>query len=107
MSRLAITCTACRKQLLGGTDTFGDVNCPFCWNCYSSLQGESGESIYGLGPHHHDLTITGHMIGSTVFDPLPEPNADGEYEIDDMIFWPDPEALGLGVWTYKVIPGWR
>ena len=108
MARLAMQCTSCEKQLRGGTDTFGDVNCPFCWQCYSSLVGEGGfGQYYGLAPHHHDLTITGSIIGSTVLDPLPEPNADGEYIIGNQVFMPDPEAPGLGIWEYRAIPGWR
>lgn len=110
MARLPITCTACETQLLGGSDTFGDVGCVFCWKCYSELvggDGPEGGSVYGLGPHHHDLTITGSIIGSTVFDPLPEPNADGEYVIGNQLFIPDPDAPGLGTWVSRPLPGWR
>lgn len=108
MSRLATTCTACATTLHNGTDTFGDVGCPFCWDCYAALNGERGSpGYYGLAPHHHDLTITGSIIGSTVFDPLPEPNENGEYVIGNRVFFPDPHALGLGVWEYRPLPGWR
>lgn len=110
MSRLMIICTGCQKQLRGATDTFGDIGCPFCWECYSALCGEGGiglegGSYYGLAPHHHDLSITGSMIGSTVFDPLPEPNQYGEYIIGNMIF--TPTEPGMGIWDYRPNPGWR
>lgn len=112
MAREPLICTACQVQLRGGLDTFGDVGMPFCWECYAALNGEGGigpESggYYGLAPHHHDLTITGHMIGSTVFDPLPEPNAQGEYIIGNMVFIRDPSAPGMGFWDYRPLPGWR
>lgn len=124
MTRLAYQCTACEKALEGNTDTFGWPG-NFCWNCYAELNCNGGclegGSYYGLAPHHHDLTLTGHMIGSTVFDPLPEPNAvadagrstaavgtgSGEYIIDNMTFSPDPLAPGMGVWEYRALPGWR
>ena len=104
-------CAACEVALTGGVDTFGWPE-SFCWNCYASLNGEGGigpegGGYYGLAPHHHDLSITGTMIGSTVFDPLPEPNADGEYIVGTMVFIPDPSAPGLGFWDYRSLPGWR
>jgi hypothetical protein len=105
-----IVCTACQKALAGGTDTFGDVDCPFCWECYGALNGEGGigpegGDYYGLAPHHHDLTITGSIIGSTVLDPLPEPNANGEYIIGNQVFI--PTEPGMGIWSYRPLPGWR
>ena len=111
MTRIPIQCTACEKTLRGGIDTFGDWNMPFCWDCYGELNSnggciESGD-YYGLAPHHHDLNLTGSIIGSTVFDPLPEPNEYGEYIVGNRIFTPDPEAPGLGIWSYRVLPGWR
>lgn len=106
MARLPITCTACRQPLDGGTDTFGDVDLPMCWDCYSGLQGGDEFAYYGLAPHHHDLTVTGHMIGCTVFDPLPTPTPAGEYIVDDMIFVPGPDP-GMGFWYHRPLPGWR
>jgi hypothetical protein len=104
-----IQCTACEKTLRGGTDTFGDWDLPFCFTCYAELNGNGGcgGDYYGLAPHHHDLSVTGSIIGSTVFDPLPEPNEYGEYVIGNQIFMPDPEAPRLGVWSYRTPPGWR
>ena len=37
MTRLPIICTSCKKTLAGGIDTFGDIDAPFCWDCYSDL----------------------------------------------------------------------
>lgn len=112
MSRLMIVCTACQKPLANATDTFGDVDCPFCWECYGALNGEGGMGpegmpceYYGLAPHHHDLSITGSMIGSTVLDPLPEPSQFGEYIIGNQIF--TPTEPGMGIWSYRPLPGWR
>jgi hypothetical protein len=68
---------------------------------------ETEGSYYGLAPHHHDLSITGSYIGSTIFDPLPEPTANGEYEIDNMTYTPDPQTPGMGFWEGKPLPGWR
>ncbi|MCC6458032.1 MAG: hypothetical protein IT328_23965 [Caldilineaceae bacterium] len=107
MARIAIACTACQKPLAGGTDTFGDIWQPFCWICYAELNSGPQGQWYGLAPHHHDLSITGSIIGSTVFDPLPEPNANGEYVMGDQTFMPDPHAPGLGIWEQRALPGWR
>lgn len=30
-------CTICKCGLTGGTDTFGDVASPMCWECWSTL----------------------------------------------------------------------
>jgi hypothetical protein len=59
------------------------------------MASEGTQPYYGLGPHHHDLTITGMLIGSTVFDAQDDPN-----------FTSDPDAPGLGVWHYKS-KGWQ
>jgi hypothetical protein len=67
-----------------------------------------GQPYYGLGPHHHKFDDCGDIIiGGTVFDPLPEPNANGEYDLGDAIFSPDPECPQLGVWIPKPMIGWR
>lgn len=29
-------CTACHVSLTGSLDTFGDVDAPLCWSCWSS-----------------------------------------------------------------------
>lgn len=111
MSRLPVVCTACQTPLTNGLDTFGDIDQPFCWPCYGALNGESGphSGYYGLAPHHHDLSITGSIIGSTVFDPLPARDANGDYIVGNMIYTPDPSVKGggLGFWSHRPLPGWR
>jgi hypothetical protein len=104
--KIVIKCSVCQRPLANGLDTFGLAHFPSCWDCYAEGNGQ-GETIYGLGPHHHDLSKTGTLIGSTVFDPLPEPNEQGEYVIDGDVFIPDPDAPGLGVWVIRPLPGWR
>lgn len=101
--RTQIVCNLCGKSLTGGWDTFGDTGHELCQECYSDVtEQENMQSWYGVGPHHHDLIISGSIIGSTVLDPLPEPNADGDYEIEPGLFFtPDPDVDGLGTWTQK------
>ena len=96
-------CSVCYRSLDSKLDTFGDLAFPLCWGCYAEMHSGS-EAIYGLGPHHHDLSKTGSLVGSTVFDGLPEKNEAGEYVIDGNVFIPDPDTPGLGVWVYR---GWR
>lgn len=98
-----MNCICCGKPLINGLDTYGEVGQEMCWDCHSSFLEADEEEInewYGLAPHHHDMTLTGSFIGSTVFDPLPEKNANGEYEIEPGLFFrPDPEVDGsAGMW---------
>jgi len=90
-----VACTGCGGLLTNGLDTFGSVNLPMCWRCYSSLQGED-HSCYGLAPHHHDLERTGSYVGSTVFDLDEHPD-----------FVPDPDDPELGFWSDPAARGWR
>lgn len=90
-----MNCVVCGQELTGRLDTFGARDAPMCWTCHSEMASEGTQPYYGLGPHHHDLTITGSYIGSTVFDAQ-----------DDPEFMPDPDAPGLGVWYPKAL-GWR
>jgi len=100
-------CTICSKPICG-TEVFGDRDCSLCWDCFSTmLAEEASQTWYGLGPHHHDTEKAGGIIGSTVLDPLPEPDANGEYDLGWAVFSPDAECPGLGVWTSKPPPGWR
>lgn len=101
-------CYICGKPLTGGTDTFGWPD-DLCWDCYVEFQaGCEGESYYGLAPHHHDETITGSLIGSTVYDSLPESMPCGGYDLGYATLIPDPEMDGkAGIWTPKPLPGWR
>lgn len=107
MSRLPIVCSVCQTPLTGGLDTYGDAGSPLCWDCYAYINAGPQGEWYGLAPHHHDLSITGSILGSTVLDPLPAPNADGEYIIEQQVFVPDPHAKGLGIWSHRPLPGWR
>jgi len=99
-------CVACGKELTGGLDTFGGVGSEMCWPCYSETNAEGQASYYGLGPHHHDLTVTGSIIGSTVMDEV-KPDANGQIVVDGATFTPDPDAPGLGVWTPAPLVGWK
>ena len=101
------TCSFCSKQI-NGSEIFGEHDQPACWNCWSGLLAEEASQIvYGLGPHHHDLSKTGSFIGSTVFEALPDKDEFGRYDMGDAFFTPDPDAPGLGIWEYKAAPGWR
>lgn len=104
-NRLGFQCTCCGAPLTGGEDTFGTIDQPMCQGCHFSLIEETEDQMwYGLAPHHHDLTLTGNLIGSTVLDPLPEPALDGRYWIESRGAWfqPDDEMDGkLGVWSTR------
>jgi hypothetical protein len=106
------TCSVCGKPIQG-TEIFGRDDCPKCWLCYSENAGsdepEPEDDVwYGLAPHHHDLTRTGSVLGSTVFDPLPEPNEKGEIVLaDGTVFVPDPDAPGCGTYYRNRPAGWR
>lgn len=106
-----LNCVSCGCTLYNDVNTFGEVGQEMCWTCWSrdipleDIRDMEDEGYYGLAPHHHDTTITGSLIGSTVYEPLPgEPNENGEYWIPDRNawFWPDPEMDGMmGVWREK------
>lgn len=96
-----VKCTICGVTLKGELDTFGDIGAEVCEDCWYELP-ENNESWYGMAPHVHDMTITGHMIGSTVLTPLPEPDANGVYFVDGLYFVPDKEVDGAqGMWHEK------
>lgn len=103
-----LNCTVCGVELQNNVDTYGDVGQETCRDCWYNLQDKMeelyGAKYYGLAPHHHDLTITGSFIGSTVYDPLPEPAPDGRYWIADRQMWftPDGEVDGyMGMWSER------
>ena len=110
-------CKCCNCELSGGLDTYGDVGdelCQPCWLglCYEAEHYTNSLDWYGLAPHHHDLSKTGSMIGSTVFDPLPdEKDGEGWYIIKPGLFFlPDDETGGgMGLWrdTRSVIPDYK
>lgn len=93
-----LKCLACETPLTGGLDTYGDPGCEICFACWTR-DVEVEISWYGLAPHHHDLTLTGDYIGSTVYEPLPEPDERGVYSVNGRYFIPDAEVGGdMGVW---------
>lgn len=100
-------CFACGKGFTARIQEYGPADTPMCWDCWTAEAKEQEEEWYGLAPHTHDLKRTGSFIGSTVFESLGDPNADGVYILDDgnTIFTPDPEDPCLG--TYKQIQGVR
>lgn len=99
-----LKCKACQCELSGGLDTYGAPGQELCQQDWLALSYEAEQverTWYGLAPHHHDLTITGSIIGSTVFDPLPEEkNEYGERIIEPgLYFLPEDETGGyMGLW---------
>lgn len=107
MSRDPEICTVCERVVSGGRDTFGWFHRnPVCAECHlwlwSVIEEQDGQDVYGLAPHHHDLSITGSMIGSTVFESVQSPDAYGRIDCGDRWFYPDADAGGLaGVYSPK------
>jgi len=99
-------CQSCGETLENEFNVYGDVGETLCWACWSDMvDAERGYSeVYGIGPHHHDMSITGSIIGSTVFDALEgERDADGWYHINEKVWYkPDtnPDGEGMGLWRY-------
>ncbi|MBU0847157.1 hypothetical protein KKH23_08195 [Patescibacteria group bacterium] len=88
-------CVVCGAEIQG-IEVYGPTVAVRCWSCYA--KGNEGEHVYyGMAPHHHDESITGSVVGSTVIESA-EPTDE---------FTPDPDAPGLGVWHVKVARGWR
>lgn len=99
-----MNCIVCGKKLSDGVDTFGPVNQEMCWECWSSLGDDSDmpDSWYGLAPHDHAYDANGQIIiGGTTFKSLPKPDQNGDYIIGNLIFTPDPDAPGCGIWSRK------
>ena len=68
---------------------------------YLKMGAHEGTAWYGLAPHKHDLSLTGSIVGSTVFDLLPEPpSLEGSYWMDSHKAWftPDDEDGTMGMW---------
>ena len=108
MTRLPMTCTCCGVALRGELDTFGDIGNELCEGCWYKLYDETnGVQYYGLAPHHHDLSITGSFIGSTIFDDYKATSKQddtGRYWIEDRKMWfrPDEEVGGdSGMWEER------
>jgi hypothetical protein len=102
--RETLFCTLCHVPLTGGIDTFGDTGSEVCEDCWYELP-ENNTSWYGQAPHHHDFTITGDWIGSTVFDPIPAPDEHGVIALPDgRFFVPDMEVGGDAGMYYTTHP---
>jgi len=96
-----LQCSMCGKELKNQLDTYGDIGAELCADCWYDLP-ENNEGWYGMVPHHHNLELTGSYLGSTVFDPLPEPDTNGVYAVNGLYFVPDMEVGGdQGVWYEK------
>lgn len=100
-------CTVCHKPI-AGFEIFGKTGFEMCFDhwidCMIADVAESSgkDSWYGLGPHVHSYDDNGNiLIGGTRFMTLPEPNADGYIIIDGLLFIPDPDAPGLGIWRVR------
>ncbi len=61
-----------------------------CNHCIDP-DGDNCYPYYGLKPHTHDLSKTGSLIGSTIFDK--------EEKLPDN-FQPDSECPGMGTYLY-------
>ena len=99
-----MNCVICGQPLIGGLDTYGDVQEPLCQACFfeHGVGSEMSEPWYGLAPHHHDVSLTGSIIGSTVMDEVPEPDEDGDIVLPgNLLFTPDPDAPGLGTYQWR------
>lgn len=103
-------CEECKAPIQRDYEAYGDLGeclCATCW--FQRLEAEEEaqgySEVYGIGPHHHDLSRTGHVIGSTVDDPLPDvaPDAEGYIRITPTSYYkPDtnPDGAGMGMWRY-------
>jgi hypothetical protein len=95
-------CELCGEKLEEDWEVYGEIGETLCVDCWYEARAEENgyEEVFGLPPHHHDLTITGSIIGSTVDDPLPETKtASGWYDLGDgWWFKPsdDPQDGGMG-----------
>lgn len=103
-------CDDCKSPITYEWDVYGELGECLCARCWYARQEAEDEAqgyseVYGIGPHHHDLSRTGHIIGSTVDDPLPDvaPNAEGFIRITATSYYkPDtnPDGEGMGMWRY-------
>ena len=99
-------CDLCSAELKETWDAYGDVGQTLCVDCWHGLtiEAQGFDEVFGLPPHHHDLSITGSIIGSTVDDPLPEKKTPGGwYGLGDGAFFKPsdaPEDGGMGTWRH-------
>jgi hypothetical protein len=98
--REPLHCTLCQAPLSDDLTTFGDHGSEICADCWYDLP-ENNESWYGSAPHHHDMTLTGDWIGSTVYEPTPEPDKHGVIALPNGTFFvPDAEVDGTAGMYY-------
>jgi hypothetical protein len=94
-------CELCRKPI-AGWETFGDVNQQLCFSCYCEVNGfDEYRTWIGIGPHRHDLSKTGGVFGSTVFEELAQYAQDehGRYIIGPHLrFTPEDKDGVIGIW---------
>ena len=50
MSTVGLTCYHCGCVLSGGLDTFGSIDEPMCWTCWSEHGCDGGSAVYGFFP---------------------------------------------------------
>lgn len=102
-------CEACGVAIANEWEAYGNVGETLCMDCWYDMidleELERGYSeVYGIAPHHHDLSITGNIIGSTVDDPLPTATDKvGWYTIAPGVLYmpdPNPDGAGMGMWRY-------
>ena len=106
--RIPITCHMCGVELKNETDTYGDYGQELCADCWYELDEiTNGVYYYGMAPHHHDLSITGSYIGSTIFEDYKSTSKrdeHGRYWIESRKMWftPDDEVDGeQGMWEER------
>lgn len=108
MSDLLVNCTLCGKEMKFDRNSYGDLDCPFCFDCWGEAEIAETDDMYGPGPHAHDLSKTGSFVGSTVLLELPAPDASGWIDLAPLGGWyanwmykPDDEGPECGVYTHK------
>lgn len=104
------TCKLCGLTIVNTWEEYGSPDEVLCVRCWYDLQDEQEEAqgyheVYGIGPHHHDLSRTGSIIGSTVDDPLPDvaPDSEGFIMITPTSYYKpgtNPDGAGMGLWRY-------
>lgn len=105
MRRFPLRCAICGTELKTDLDCYGDIGEDVCIDCWYDNQPD--DVWYGQAPHHHNMTLTGSFIGSTVFEPLP-PDSEKHpvygywIESAQAYFRPDEEVGGdAGLWTRR------
>jgi len=54
-----IACTLCEKELSGGLDTFGPLETPLCWDCWTDQPVKRAEEeAVARSPYDRDEPLT-------------------------------------------------